>query len=105
MEADVGATLFPSWWRILNKATDPVQSRRYQSAKALLKDMESLRVRLSMTSVFGSWLMRGAMRGVSVVVIALLTIFIAFKLYAWKMIKETIPPEERGSMWEFFMEF
>lgn len=105
MEAETGAAHFPSWWRILNKATDPVQSRRYQSAKALLKDMESLRVRLSMTAVFGSWLMRGAMRGVAVVVIALLTIFIAFKLYAWKMIKETIPPEERGSMWEFFMEF
>ena len=56
MEADVGATLFPSWWRILNKATDPVQSRRYQSAKALLKDLNSLRQRTALSK--WSWLRR-----------------------------------------------
>ena len=42
MEADTGAVCFPAWWRILNKATDPVASRRYQSAKALLKDLHAL---------------------------------------------------------------
>jgi len=47
LEADTGAKLFPAWWRILNKATDPTPSRRYQSAKALLKDLSRLRVRMS----------------------------------------------------------
>ena len=42
MEADTGSACFPAWWRILNKATDPVASRRYQSAKALLKDLHAL---------------------------------------------------------------
>lgn len=40
MEADTGAAGFPAWWRILNKATDPVASRRYQSAKALVKELK-----------------------------------------------------------------
>ena len=46
MEADTGSKFFPAWWRILNKATDPTPSRRYQSAKALLKDLESLNRRI-----------------------------------------------------------
>ena len=45
LEADTGAKFFPAWWRILNKATDPTPSRRYQSAKALVKDLERLRVK------------------------------------------------------------
>ncbi len=47
LEADTGAKLFAAWWRILNKATDATPSRRYQSAKALLKDLTRLRVRMS----------------------------------------------------------
>ena len=47
-EADAGAAFFPAWWRILNKATDPVPSRRYQSAKALLKDLKALQLRMVM---------------------------------------------------------
>ena len=43
LESDIGAAFFPVWWRILNKATDPTPSRRYQSAKALLKDLRALR--------------------------------------------------------------
>lgn len=43
LESDIGAAFFPVWWRILNKATDPTPSRRYQSAKALLKDITGLR--------------------------------------------------------------
>ncbi len=46
LEADTGSRFFPAWWRILNKATDPTPSRRYQSAKALLKDFESLNRRI-----------------------------------------------------------
>ena len=46
MEADTGAALFPVWWRILNKATDPTPSRRYQSAKALIKDLTVLSFRV-----------------------------------------------------------
>ncbi len=51
LEADTGAKLFPVWWRILNKATDPTPSRRYQSAKAMLKDLASLRVRMAIPSM------------------------------------------------------
>ena len=54
MEADTGAALFPAWWRILNKATDPTPSRRHQSAKALLKDLQSLRRKMRMSAVWGS---------------------------------------------------
>ena len=52
--ADTGARFFPAWWRILNKATDPTPSRRYQSAKALLKDLESLRRKIALASIVGS---------------------------------------------------
>ena len=54
LEADTGAKLFPAWWRILNKATDPTPSRRYQSAKALLKDLESLRRQMAVAAIVGS---------------------------------------------------
>ena len=60
MEADTGAALFPSWWRILNKATDPIPSRRYQSAKALLKELEGLRRKMSVSSVLRSWMFYAA---------------------------------------------
>ena len=49
MEADTGAVCFPAWWRILNKATDPVASRRYQSAKAMLKDVKILCIRMGIS--------------------------------------------------------
>ena len=51
VEADTSAAQFSAWWRILNKATDPTPSRRYQSAKALLKDLTVLRVRMALPSV------------------------------------------------------
>ena len=54
MEADTGAACFPAWWRILNKATDPVASRRYQSAKALLKDLKLLRLKMAVAGVMSS---------------------------------------------------
>ena len=51
LEADTGAAQFPAWWRILNKATDPTPSRRYQSAKALLRDLDVLRVKMVFPSL------------------------------------------------------
>ncbi len=52
-EADAQSPFFPAWWRILNKATDPASSRRYQSAKALLKDLKSLGVKISLLECGG----------------------------------------------------
>ena len=54
MEADAGAALFPAWWRILNKATDPTPFRRHQSAKALVKDLKTLHMKMALASVVGS---------------------------------------------------
>ena len=54
LEADTSASHFSAWWRILNKTTDPTPSRRYQSAKALLKDLESLRRKVVLTPIIGS---------------------------------------------------
>ncbi|MBQ2630126.1 MAG: serine/threonine protein kinase [Kiritimatiellae bacterium] len=59
MEADTGAALFPAWWRILNKATDPTPSRRYQSAKALIKDLKRLRVKMAVARF--AWMYKTAM--------------------------------------------
>ena len=53
-EADTSAPLFPAWWRILNKAADPTPSRRYQSAKALIKDLKSLRMRMAIATTVWS---------------------------------------------------
>lgn len=54
LEADTGAALFPAWWRILNKATDPTPSRRYQSVKAFLKDLKSLRMKMAIAATVWS---------------------------------------------------
>ena len=54
LESDTSAPLFPAWWRILNKATDPTPSRRYQSAKALIKDLKSLRMRMAIATTVWS---------------------------------------------------
>ncbi|MGN0852218.1 MAG: protein kinase [Kiritimatiellia bacterium] len=48
LEADTGTAFFPAWWRILNKATEATPSRRYQSAKALLKDLGKLRFKMGL---------------------------------------------------------
>ena len=68
MEADTGAALFPVWWRILNKATDPTPSRRYQSAKAILKELKRLRLRMALARF--SWVYKSAISllGVAAVV-------------------------------------
>ena len=53
LEADTDNPLFPAWWRILNKATNPDAARRYRSAKALLRELQAYRRRIAL-SVF-SW--------------------------------------------------
>ena len=69
VEADTGAALFPAWWRILNKATDPTPSRRYQSAKALLKDLKILRMRIALAATVWSW---GGKIAIALLVLALI---------------------------------
>ena len=61
LEADTGASHFSAWWRILNKATDPTPSCRYQSAKALLKDLESLRRKMTVAAIVGSRIVKVAL--------------------------------------------
>ena len=62
-EADTGAPQFATWWRILNKATDETPARRYQSAKALLKDVRRLQLKIAaspaerVANVVGRWLL------------------------------------------------
>lgn len=74
MEADTGAKFFPAWWRILNKATDPTPSRRYQSAKALLKEVEGLRRKMKFASIVESRIAKVALvlalLGVAAVLVA-----------------------------------
>lgn len=73
-EADTGAKFFPAWWRILNKATDPTPSRRYQSAKALLKELEGLRRKMKFASIVESRIAKVALvpvlLGVAAVLVA-----------------------------------
>ena len=70
MEADTGAARFPTWWRILNKATDPTPSRRYQSAKALIKDLKTLRLKTEIASKFGSRATRVIVFAAAITVVA-----------------------------------
>lgn len=61
LEADASAAQFPAWWRILNKATDPTPSRRYQSAKALLKELEGLRRKMKFAAIVESTIAKVAL--------------------------------------------
>lgn len=69
-EADTGAKFFNAWWRVLNKATDPTPSRRYQSAKALLKDIERLSLKIACASVFPPRIVKAATALAAIVVVA-----------------------------------
>ena len=86
LEADMGAPLFPAWWRILNKATDPTSSRRYQSAKALIKDLKALQLKMAAMAPFRSWLAREAI----VAVVILSIVYVAYKIHVWMMVRETL---------------
>ena len=61
LEADTSAAQFPAWWRILNKATDPTPSRRYQSATALLKELEGLRRKMRFAAIVESTIAKVAL--------------------------------------------
>ena len=86
LEADTGAKHFPAWWRILNKASDPEPRRRYQSAKALLKDLQSLRRKMKVAAVFGSRLSKVA---IAVAVIAFAAILAMSAIQSRKFQKDT----------------
>lgn len=59
-EADTGSRFFPAWWKILNKATDQIPAMRYQSAKALLKDLQALCFKIKLGALFGSRIAKAA---------------------------------------------
>ena len=77
MEADTGAKLFPAWWRMLNKATDQTPACRYQSAKALLKDVERLQRRVSICSIVKSRITKVLLLIFTIALVALVA-FLAF---------------------------
>lgn len=70
-EADTGARFFPAWWRFLNKATDPDTSRRYRSAKALLKDLQALRRKIALATFLSSRAAKAAIAVAAAAVLAL----------------------------------
>ena len=70
-EADTGARFFPAWWRILNKATDAVPSRRYRSAKALLKDLLALRRKIALAAFLSSRATKAAIAVAAAAVLSL----------------------------------
>ena len=88
LEADTSDPLFPAWWRILNKATHPDPSRRYHSAKALLKDLKSLHRRsfLSFGSRITSSAVQSATRIAGLVFFVLLLLICG--LIIWSNIRE-----------------
>ena len=83
LEADTGAKHFPAWWRILNKATDPVPSRRHQSAKAFLKDLRMLRARMALPAM-------------SVILAVAAAAVLAFALYCAISVKTKVEDKERA---------
>ena len=77
MEADADAPLFPVWWRILNKATDLTPSRRYRSAKSLLKDLERLQRRIAICSIAKSRIAKVLLSVFAIAAVAVV-VFLAF---------------------------
>lgn len=73
LEADTANPLFPAWWRILNKATHPDVTQRYRSAKALRKELRSLRRRNFLLPFT-----RRASLAVNIVIGALIILFCAY---------------------------
>ena len=96
LEADMGAPLFPAWWRILNKATDPSPARRYQSAKALLKDLSALRLKMTMASA--GWMkVLKIVVGVIFIFVAIrtITLFIRERIYAHEARRDALEHAEK----------
>ena len=100
MEADTGAARFPAWWRILNKATDPTPSRRYQSAKALVKDLKTLHLKTTVTLVNRSWILYTAIGIILFLAIAFKLAIVADKLEKREKMEEAMEKEAlRGGQW------
>ena len=78
-EADTGASFFPAWWRILNKATDPTPSCRYRSAKALLKDLERLQRRICICAIAKSRIARVVLLVFTIAAVAVV-VLLAFSI-------------------------
>ena len=76
-EADTGAALFLSWWRILDKATEESLALRYQSAKALIKDIMALGRKMEIAATKKIWIVRTT--------IALLLALVAFNYMHYHM--------------------
>lgn len=102
MEADTGAAFFVAWWRILNKATEAMPSRRYQSAKALLKDLKVLRLKIEIASMLGSWSKKVMLLAVVVLVVAFVVpefcSLMRFKSDTERMVTEA----ERETLWPIY---
>ena len=88
MEADTGAALFPAWWRILNKATDPTPSRRYQSAKALLKDLAALRRKMLVSAVLGTRMAKAVVVTGAIAVVAVVILTVVSSRHAQRELAE-----------------
>lgn len=102
LEADTGAAFFPVWWRILNKATEAMPSRRYQSAKALLKDLKTLRLKVAVSSMLGSRVGRGILFAASVMVAAFVVPeFCSLMRFKGDM-ASMIAQSERETLWPFY---
>ena len=98
MEADTGAACFPAWWRILNRATDPVASRRHQSAKALLKDFQMLRLKMLLASkALGlpryAWLLIGVLAAVMAISVFRIKSSSEYSEARWKTQDEYVAQE------------
>jgi serine/threonine protein kinase len=108
LEADTSAAQFPAWWRILNKATDPTPSRRYQSAKALLKDLEGLRRKIAFASIVGSSVAKGAIALCVLAVIAIMAFSVFSRertkdVLGWRHMETMVARSERETMWPFYL--
>lgn len=89
MEADTLAACFPAWWRIINKATDPVVSHRYQSAKALLTDLQGLRRKMFFASRTHGllryvWLLVGLLAVVAIIRVFMIRSAAEYSAARWK---------------------
>lgn len=105
LEADTGAAFFSAWWRILNKATEATPSRRYQSAKALLKDLKVLRLKIEIASMLGSRSKKVMLLAVGVLVVAFVVpefcSLMRFKSDTERMVTEA----EREAQWSIMEGF
>ena len=104
LEADTGSPLFAAWWRILNRATHPDATKRHRSAKALLKDLQSLRLRMEFS--MSSWTMPFffALAIIGLVILIGITIF-KVKLASYDSSSKRTHEEQKTAAQEAIDEF